>query len=117
MTTAAVTAKIEEEAAATARAAFERSLRSTRVPRVRRHLVAGHPINVIPDVARRTRSAIVVMGAVSRSGLKSVFIGNTAERVLDDLECDLLVVKPAHVTSRLPRTARGARLAAPALLY
>jgi universal stress protein E len=117
VTAAAVTAQIQEDAAVSARAGFERTLRSTRVPKARRHLVAGHPINVIPEVARRTRSAIVVMGAVSRSGLKSVFIGNTAERVLDDLECDLLVVKPAHVTMRVPRTVRGARLAASVPLY
>jgi universal stress protein E len=111
-----VTALIQERAAASARAGLERALRSTRVPRTRRHLVAGHPINAIPEVARRTRSAIVVMGAVSRSGLKSLFIGNTAERVLDELACDLLVVKPAHLTTRVARTVRGARLAVSAPL-
>jgi nucleotide-binding universal stress UspA family protein len=31
---------------------------------------------------------------MSRSGLKRIFIGNTAERVLDGLQCDVLVVKP-----------------------
>jgi universal stress protein E len=36
----------------------------------------------------------VVIGAVSRSRLDRVLIGNTAERVLDKLECDVLVVKP-----------------------
>jgi universal stress protein E len=33
------------------------------------------------------------MGAISRSGLKRIFIGNTAEHTLDSLKCDLLVVK------------------------
>jgi universal stress protein E len=33
------------------------------------------------------------MGATSRSGLKRIFIGNTAEHVLDSLQCDVLVVK------------------------
>ena len=33
------------------------------------------------------------MGAVSRSGLQRIFIGSTAERVLDRLPCDLIVVK------------------------
>jgi universal stress protein E len=106
-----VTALILERAAASAKAGLERTLGSTKVPQSRRHLVAAHPINVIPEVARRTRSAIVVMGAVSRSGLKSLFIGNTAERVLDELGCDLLVVKPTHVTARVSRAVRGARLA------
>ena len=34
------------------------------------------------------------MGAVSRAGLKRIFIGSTAEHVLDSLHCDVLVVKP-----------------------
>jgi universal stress protein E len=31
---------------------------------------------------------------VARSGLQRVFVGHTAERVLDALDCDVLVVKP-----------------------
>ena len=50
------------------------------------------------------------MGAVSRSGLKRVFIGNTAERVLDDLPCDVLVVKPARSVSRVAARVRGVRV-------
>jgi universal stress protein E len=45
-------------------------------------------------VARRTGAGIVVMGAVSRSALKRLFIGSTAEHLLDRLPCDVLVVKP-----------------------
>jgi len=36
---------------------------------------------------------LIVMGAVSRSRLSEVFIGNTAERVLDYLESDVLIIK------------------------
>lgn len=64
----------------------------------------GNPVVAIPRVARETGADIVIMGAVSRSGLRRVFIGNTAERVLGDLSCDVLVVKPkrfkAPVASR-----------------
>jgi universal stress protein E len=35
------------------------------------------------------------MGAVSRSGLRKLFLGSTAEQLLDRLPCDVLVVKPA----------------------
>jgi universal stress protein E len=38
---------------------------------------------------------VVVMGAVSRRGLTRLFLGNTAEEVIDKLPCDLLIVKPA----------------------
>jgi hypothetical protein len=52
------------------------------------------------------------MGAVSRSGLKSLFIGNTAEKVLDLLDCDILVVKPQLFGNRVKRARRGVRLVA-----
>jgi hypothetical protein len=57
-------------------------------------------------------SAIVVMGAISRSGYKRLLIGNTAERILDDLTCDILVIKPANFRSGVSRAGRGARLRA-----
>jgi universal stress protein E len=111
-----IRAEIEAKAVAQARSGFDRIMKSAHIPRSRRHLVARYPIDAIPDVARKTRSAIVVMGAVSRSGLKSVFIGNTAERVLDHLQCDLLVVKPLRFETRIARAARGVRIAVAAPL-
>jgi hypothetical protein len=52
------------------------------------------------------------MGAVSRSGLKRVFIGNTAERVLESLTCDVLVVKAPHGEKAVARKPRGMRIVA-----
>ncbi|MFB8829524.1 universal stress protein [Azotobacter sp. CWF10] len=37
---------------------------------------------------------LLLMGAVARGHLDNALIGNTAERVLEALECDLLVLKP-----------------------
>jgi universal stress protein E len=48
------------------------------------------------------RADLVIMGAVSRSGLKGLFLGNTAEDVLDRLHCDLLIVKPDGFKAALP---------------
>ena len=102
-----------------AHAGFDRALRKTAIPRKRRHLINRPPRDAIEGVARKTRSAMVVMGAVSRSGLKRIFIGNTAESLLDDLSCDVLVVKPAHFVNRVPRARRGILLMAsePSLVY
>jgi hypothetical protein len=58
----------------------------------------------------QSRSAVVLMGAISRSGFKRLFIGNTAERVLDELSCDILVVKPPKFRNRVTGAARGARV-------
>jgi universal stress protein E len=43
------------------------------------------------------------MGAVSRRGLRRLFLGNTAEEVLDKLPCDLLIVKAAGFETSVPR--------------
>jgi universal stress protein E len=74
------------------------------------HLVQGRPADAIPQMARRERSAILAMGAVSRSGLKRFFIGNTAESVMDAVTSDVLVVKPADFQSRVPRSGRGVQI-------
>jgi universal stress protein E len=42
------------------------------------------------------------MGAISRSRLRELFIGSTAERILDRLHCDVLVVKPGDFAEDLP---------------
>ena len=79
------------------------------IPASRRHLVARHPRDAIEQSAAETRSAVVVMGALARSGLRGLLIGNTAERVLDQLPCDLLVVKPRGFRRQVPRRRRGVR--------
>lgn len=100
-----ITTELEERATKLLQDALKGS-GQTRAPR---HIVPANPKDAIPQVARDTGCAIVVMGAVSRSGLKRVFIGNTAERVLDDLPCDVLVVKPPAFKSRVAERSRGIR--------
>ena len=58
------------------------------------HLVAGLTHEELPDIAEDLNAAVVVLGAVARNRLKRLFIGATAERTLDHLPCDVLVVKP-----------------------
>lgn len=73
---------------------FHETVAQYGIPRNRARLVCGDPAAELPVVARSLRAALIVMGAMSRSALKRVFIGSTAERVLDSLSCDVLVVKP-----------------------
>ena len=108
--TPAVIDRLERHAQRAAMASFDRALRATRIARSRRYLIARDPINGILEGVRQSRCAIVVMGAVSRTGFKRLLIGNTAERMLDDLRCDVLVVKPSKFHSRVPRASRGASL-------
>lgn len=107
-----IVARIQATTSARARTALDMLLAPMNIPASRRHLVNRSPVDAIPEVARQIHCAIVVMGAVSRSGLKRVFIGNTAERVLDDLACDVLVVKPPRFANRVGRARKGVRLVA-----
>lgn len=93
---------VEEQHGRRVRAAFDALAREARIPPARRHLRMGDIANELTALIRRTRARVVVMGAVSRSGLKRLFIGNTAERVLDRLPCDVLIVKPRGFRSPVP---------------
>jgi universal stress protein E len=65
------------------------------------HMHQGTPQDLLPVLAEKLAAELVVLGAVSRSGLKRIFIGSTAERVLDQLPCDLLILKPSAFKSRV----------------
>ena len=56
----------------------------------------GDPAVAIPALADAEKVDVVVMGAISRRSGASAFIGSTAERVIDQLRCDILVVRSAE---------------------
>lgn len=62
----------------------------------RRHLLAGYAEQAIPDFVRANDIDLLLMGAVARGHLDNALIGQTAERVLEEVECDLLVLKPTN---------------------
>ncbi len=101
--------EMQRHSAAAAAAKVERLAALAGIPGTRRHLIPRHPADAIEQVAAATHSAIVVMGALARGGLKRLLIGNTAERVLDHLPCDLLVIKPRGFRQKVPRRRRGVR--------
>jgi universal stress protein E len=92
------------------REAFERFMAARDLEPERRHHVSGPPALKIPEVARKMQAALVVMGAISRSRLQRMFIGSTAERVLDALSCDVLVIKPRGTRTRVEPRERGMRV-------
>ena len=101
---------IAAETKARARKALSKALNGASIPESRRHVVGQHAIDAIQGVAADVGCSIVVMGAISRSGLKRLVLGNTAERVFDELPCDVLVVKPKRFASRVPRAQRGPQI-------
>ncbi len=107
-----IAADIRERARSASRHAFARLTRNSGVPESRRHFVAQTPFGAIQQTAASTRADVVVMGAISRRGIKRLLIGNTAERVLNEIQCDVLIIKPRGFSSHIPRGGRGARVVA-----
>ena len=56
------------------------------------YLLPGRAHEVLPAFTRENNAGIFVMGALSRWGIKKRIIGSTAERVIDHLPCDTLIV-------------------------
>lgn len=94
--------------------AVDQLSRGQRIARKDRIVMAGDPVSLLPAIARRWKAHVLVMGAVSRSGLKRLFIGNTAERVLDAVDCDVLVIKSPSFKSPV-RRARGVQIVRPSM--
>jgi nucleotide-binding universal stress UspA family protein len=61
--------------------------------RTGRELRAGHPVDTITALAKRTNADLIVMGTHGRTGLKRCFIGSVAERVVRHALCPVLVVR------------------------
>jgi len=58
------------------------------------HLLRGKPSLLIPSAALRNIIDLIVMGTLARSGVAGMFIGNTAEEVLNSVSTSVLTVKP-----------------------
>jgi nucleotide-binding universal stress UspA family protein len=68
-------------------------------------ILEGDVTKVLPAYARDNSIALVMLGMLSRTGLMGFFIGNTAEKILDDLDCSVVTVKPKSFVS--PIMGRG----------
>ena len=67
------------------------------------HVKEGLPEDVIPAVAKNIDAELVVIGTVGRHGISAALIGNTAEHVIDSLDCDVLALKPEGFESPIKR--------------
>lgn len=65
----------------------------------RLHLREGNARKVVPELATELGADLVVMGTLSRTGIPGFLIGNTAEVILNNIECSVLAVKPAGFVS------------------
>jgi nucleotide-binding universal stress UspA family protein len=59
------------------------------------HLIEGEPEVLIPQLVEEEGIDLLVMGTVCRTGIAGLIIGNTAEDVLNQVNCSVLTVKPS----------------------
>lgn len=89
-------------------AALNRLAAAEGIAQAQVQLRSGLAASEIPAAARAAQADLAVMGAVSRSRLQQAFLGSTAERALERLHCDLLVIKPARFESPVTYRAQPA---------
>ena len=58
------------------------------------HLIEGDPEDCIPELVVEQGIDLLVMGTVCRTGIAGFLIGNTAEEILNQVDCSVLTLKP-----------------------
>ena len=58
------------------------------------HLVKGWARKEIPAMAEQLAADVIVMGTVARTGVPGFIMGNTAETILNQINCSVLAIKP-----------------------
>jgi len=64
------------------------------IPSSHTHVEEGLPEDVIEKISEDLDAELVILGTVGRTGISAALIGNTAEHVIDNLNCDVLALKP-----------------------
>ena len=82
--------------AAQHREAFEQLIGQYPIATPDTHLIEGFAEEVLPRFVREQHVDLLLMGAIARGHLDTALIGHTAERILESVDCDLLVLKPAQ---------------------
>lgn len=72
-------------------------------PRLVPRLARGAPETAIHEQSRQIAADLVVMGAVARTGLSGMFIGNRAETLISSLACPVRAVVPDGFVSPILR--------------
>lgn len=88
--------KVRSHAQEILHAQMEKTEYKTLGSRIKVHLAGdvGFPDVAIKHFIEAHRIHLMVMGTIGRGGLRGIMIGNTAERLLSEVRCSVLAVKP-----------------------
>jgi len=59
-----------------------------------KHMIKGNARKEIPAFAKSIEADLIVMGTVGRTGIQGFIMGNTAETILNHIDCSVLAIKP-----------------------
>ena len=59
-----------------------------------KQIVEGSAARVLPEFVEQHHIDLIVMGTICRTGIPGFFFGNTAEKILNRIDCSVLAVKP-----------------------
>lgn len=68
-------------------------------------VIEGQTEVVVDKLAKQLNAGVVILGSVARSGVAGLLVGNTAERVLEEISANVLVLKKASFTSPIQQHA------------
>jgi nucleotide-binding universal stress UspA family protein len=60
---------------------------------IKTHVLVGHPVRIVVELAREIPADLLVVGATGHSGVYERLIGSRADRIIQLASCPVLVVK------------------------
>jgi universal stress protein E len=90
------------------RDAFAAFATEHQVPPELRHWLEGNPVQRLADLVREHGVDLLVLGSSHHSALDRLLLGSTAENMLYQVPCDVLLVKPEPYAAALLQKRRAA---------
>lgn len=69
------------------------------------HIQEGQLDEVIPEICKQIKPNMLMIGTSARKGLAVALLGNTCEKVVDELNCDVTVFTPKAIKRQIPFAA------------
>ncbi|HSG91499.1 MAG TPA: universal stress protein [Pseudomonadales bacterium] len=86
--------KYEKKMLATMKPRLQELAAAFDIPAKRIHTPGGHTEKSMAGLAAQLKAELIVLGTAARTGVSGMVVGNTAEKVLSGVRCDMLTVRP-----------------------
>jgi len=73
---------------------FNQLLTSSQIPTSAGVLLDGDPSEAVPEFCGQTETDLLICGTIARRGISGLFLGNTIERIMQQVDCSILAIPP-----------------------